>query len=112
MTGDPTEAAEAVTDYEARRHTFDQEAIARMVKEHREVVAELPQIRRDLAMMVDDLYGTRRPTPADPDRRVGGRFANGGIRVKLPAWLAAVIVALAAGVATIAAAIIAAVWGG
>ena len=87
------EIARGIASHLAEWHTYDREQVAQMVKEHDAMV-------EDLDMMIVDLYGERSPIPGDPDRRVGGRFANGGVGVKLSpspgAWaaLAALIVTL------------------
>ena len=49
--------------------------------------------------LVTDLYGEKRPTPADPNNRVGGRLErldNGGVKIKLPAALWAFLGTVAA----------------
>lgn len=99
-------------------HTFDKGAVAEMVAEHRAMVEVMP----DITMMVVDLYGKPRPTPADPDAREGGRFErydeavtkinNGGLRIQVPGWMVTVAVATLGMLGVILSAVIVAVWGG
>lgn len=55
----------------AQSHQYDAETVDKMVAEHRMMVDEVvPQI----SMMIDDFYGERHPTVADPQHREGGRL--------------------------------------
>ena len=91
MTSD--EISAAIAGHEQTWHSFvAQGAIGKMVEEHNEMVA-------DLGMMIDDLYGKKAPIPGDPDRRKGGRLANGGFKISVPpaAWVAVAALVTALG---------------
>lgn len=68
-------------------HTYDREAVERMLAEHRTLVDD---IMPEFSMMIDDLYGKKRPVPGDPHHRDGGRLAelsNGGVKLRLSPFL-------------------------
>ena len=54
------------------------------------IAADVVETNELIVDLVDDLYGEKKPTPADPNNRVGGRLerlGNGGVKIKLPAAL-------------------------
>lgn len=89
----------ALARHVAEWHYIERATVERMVLEHIEMVS-------DLGFMIDDLYGERAPIPGDPNRRVGGRLTNGGVKVKVPAWMTAIITGSFLLLATIAGALI------
>lgn len=109
--------SEELDQHLAEWHTFDKEAVAKMVAEHNNLMELAP----DIKYMVRDLYGKKDPVPGDPDRRGGGRLekydaameklSNGGIGIHLSpgAWVA--IAAFITGVAGIAIALLGIAFG-
>ncbi len=98
---------DAISRHVEELHTYPQEEIAAMVREHRIMVDE---VAPEITMMIDDLYGEKRPIPGHPDHREGGRLevlSNGGLKLQIPAWLTAILVALVGAVGLMAAAIVA-----
>ncbi len=74
-----------------------------------QVAADVTETKGAIVEMVNDLYGEKRPTPADRNNREGGRLerletlGNGGVKIKLPATLWAFVTAVT--VASIGAAV-------
>jgi hypothetical protein len=64
-------------------HAFKKEDLVRMVEEHTSIMEWISQYgpviqetNRNTNLIVDDLYGERHPTAADPDHREGGLAAT------------------------------------
>ena len=98
---------------------FDPDEWRRVIAEHEilwsevkpltdKIAADVVETNELIVDLVDDLYGEKKPTPADPNNRVGGRLerlGNGGVKIKLPAalwaFLGTVTAASIAGVVTL-----------